>query len=310
MSELQEKVSKSIERLKSFEPPEGYYLAFSGGKESVVLKALADLAGVKYHAVYRLTSVDPPELVRFIKERHPDVEIDIPRYKDGTQITMWNLIPKKLLPPTRRVRYCCSELKETGGDGMMTLTGVRWAESASRAKNQGQVTVYSKSAGKQFAGNQDFQTTRKGDIVLVNDNADSRRLIETCYKRHKTNVNPIIDWTDRDVWEFIRAYGIPYCSLYEEGWQRIGCIGCPMASQHGREREFLRWPTYKGTYLKSFEKMLEVRKSRGKPFTINGEKRFDATPQDVFNWWMEYDTIPGQMSLDELMEEMENGTED
>lgn len=36
MSELKSKVEKSIERLKAFEPKEGYYLAFSGGKDSVV----------------------------------------------------------------------------------------------------------------------------------------------------------------------------------------------------------------------------------------------------------------------------------
>ena len=137
MTELQTKVQKSIERLKAFEPPEGYYLAFSGGKDSVVCKALLDMAGCKYDAVYRVTSVDPPELVRFIKNQHPDVVREVPRDKDGKPITMWNLIPKELLPPTRLVRYCCDSLKESGGDGRLTVTGVRWAESKNREKNQG-----------------------------------------------------------------------------------------------------------------------------------------------------------------------------
>ena len=142
MSDLAEKVKKSIERIKAFEGlthtysddgTDGYYLAFSGGKDSVVTKALMDMANVKYDAHYRVTSVDPPELVRFIKEKHPDVSIDKPRYSSteknenlrGKQITMWNLIPKKLMPPTRLVRYCCEYLKESGGDGRMTVTGVR-----------------------------------------------------------------------------------------------------------------------------------------------------------------------------------------
>ena len=68
------KLEVAIQRLKTFEPSEGYYLAFSGGKDSVVIKALADMAGVKYDAHYNVTSVDPPELVRFIKEKYPDVE--------------------------------------------------------------------------------------------------------------------------------------------------------------------------------------------------------------------------------------------
>lgn len=129
-------VEMSIDRFRLFEPPEGYYLAFSGGKDSCVIKALADMAGVKYDAHYRVTSVDPPELVQFIKEYHPDVIMDRPLDKDGNQITMWNLIPKKKMPPTRVVRYCCSELKESGGQGRFTVTGVRWAESAKR-KNRG-----------------------------------------------------------------------------------------------------------------------------------------------------------------------------
>jgi len=83
-----DKVSKAIDRLKAFEPEEGYYLAFSGGKDSVVIKALADMAGVKYDAHYSLTTVDPPELVRFIKEKHPEVEIVKPK------LSMWKLIEK------------------------------------------------------------------------------------------------------------------------------------------------------------------------------------------------------------------------
>lgn len=151
-----EKVKSAIERIKAFEPEEGYYLAFSGGKDSVVCKALLDMAGVKYDAHYRVTSVDPPELVRFIREKHPDVARDIPRYSDGSPITMWNLIPKKLMPPTRLVRYCCSSLKESGGDGRMTVTGVRWAESINRRENQGIVTVASKKITKELPENSFF----------------------------------------------------------------------------------------------------------------------------------------------------------
>ena len=135
-----DKVQVAIDRLRTFEPPEGYYLAFSGGKDSVVIKALADMAEVKYDAHYNLTSVDPPELVRFIKT-FDDVIIDRPKDKDGNQVTMWNLIPRKKMPPTQLIRYCCQELKEGGGQGRMTITGVRWAESAKRKNNQGEITI-------------------------------------------------------------------------------------------------------------------------------------------------------------------------
>lgn len=299
MSELLTLEKKAIERIKAFEPDEGYYLAFSGGKDSVVCKALLDIAGVKYDATYRVTSVDPPELVRFIKNQHPDVIREVPRDKDGKPITMWNLIPRELMPPTRLVRYCCRSLKESGGDGRMTVTGVRWAESIKRKNSHGIVTIPVKSAQRIYGENPDFRITNSGGVILTNDNEDSRRMIEQCYKRHKTTLNPIIEWTDSQVWEFIKAHGIPVCSLYKEGWHRLGCIGCPMSQKKGRERDFLRWPKYKQHYLKAFERMLEARKNiPGKPaWKAGGREIENPTPQDVFNWWMEYDVLPGQIDM-------------
>ena len=128
--------------------------------------------------------------------------------------------------------------------------------------------------------------------MLTNDNEESRRVIEQCYKRHRTTINPIIDWTDADVWNFIRANGIPYCDLYNEGFHRLGCIGCPMASTRDRENEFSRWSKYKTAYFLAFEKMIENRIKKGK-------KCDWYSADDVFNWWMKYDILPGQFSFDD-----------
>lgn len=138
------KLEKTIERIKAFEPEDGYYLAFSGGKDSQCIYHLAKMAGVKFDAHYRVTSVDPPELVQFIKKNYPNVSREIPRDKDGKPITMWSLIASKTMPPTRLTRYCCKDLKESGGDGRVTITGVRWAESKKRKENQGLVTIQNK----------------------------------------------------------------------------------------------------------------------------------------------------------------------
>lgn len=296
MSDLKEKIKTSVDRIQRFSPitdyysdkgEKGYYLAFSGGKDSVVVKRLMDMAGVKYDAHYRITSVDPPELYRFIKNQHPDVQMDYPRDKYGEVVTMWNLIPQKMMPPTRKVRYCCEYLKETGGNDRFVVTGVRWAESVNRKKNQGIITA--PDGGIEGEG---FVETDRGGTILVNDNTDARSEIEECPTLHKLLLNPIVDWTDADVWEFIRAEKIPYCELYDEGFARLGCIGCPMAKQHGREREFFRWPKYRAAYLKSFDKMLQERWRRGK---LDSSWRMGTTAQDVFRWWMEYDTLPGQI---------------
>ena len=138
------KLEKTIERIKAFEPEEGYYVAFSGGKDSQCIYHLCEMAGVKFDAHYRITSVDPPELVRFIKEQYPDVSREVPRDQDGKPITMWNLIPQKKMPPTRVVRYCCRSLKESSGQGRITMTGVRWSESKNRKDNQGLITITDK----------------------------------------------------------------------------------------------------------------------------------------------------------------------
>lgn len=157
---LAEKERAAIEFLKAMERPEGYYLAFSGGKDSCVIKHLADKAGVKYKAVYHVTSVDPPELVQFIKKYHPDVEREIPHDKNGNPITMWSLIKYHKMLPTRLMRYCCHYLKESAGDGMLTITGVRWAESINRMKNQGKVTIADKEHGLNDDPN--FSLTNRG----------------------------------------------------------------------------------------------------------------------------------------------------
>lgn len=274
-----DKVQLAIERLQSYEPEEGYFLAFSGGKDSVVIKALADMAGVKYDAHYNITTVDPPELVHFVKSLD-DIHIDAQTYEDGRRITMWNLIPKKLMPPTRIARYCCKYLKETNGYGRVTVTGVRWAESVNRRKNQGEMTIFGKSAAKELdkSGIQ-YTQTQRGGIVLNLDNADSRDAMEMCYRTRKTLINPIVDWDDGDVWEFIHKYNIPYCKLYDEGYKRLGCIGCPMGSTKHRVSEFERYPKFKRQYLKAFEKMVNRIKESGCDSTWE-------SADDVFNWWM------------------------
>lgn len=181
----------------------------------------------------------------------------------------------------------------------MCVTGVRWEESYTRKNNNGLVNVHSKVLARKLEENEDFRTEKHGGVVLINDNDDSRRLIESCYTRHKTTVNPIIFWTEKEVWEYIREFNIPYCKLYDEGFHRLGCIGCPMARRNGREKEFARWPKYKAAYLRAFEEMLKVREAKGK---IDGSWRPGTTPEDIYHWWMEDGVMPGQISIFEDME--------
>lgn len=282
---------RAIKYFRQFEPEsEPYYLAYSGGKDSDVIKLLAKLADVKYEAVHNLTSVDAPETVNYIKSQK-DVRTDI------YEKSMWRLIEEKLFPPTRIARYCCSELKERGGKGRLVVTGVRWAESVNRNENQGLVTIIGKpkTTVKQATENDvNFMLTGKGGVVLNNDNSSSRKFVEMCYTNRKTMLNPIIDWEDSNVWEFLNHYGCKSNPLYECGYKRIGCIGCPAAGKH-RHVELEHYPKYRENYVKAFDRMLLRRKEKGLeilPTWYNGEA--------VMRWWLEEDSM--QITFDDINE--------
>lgn len=280
-----EKERTAIERLKAFEPEtEPYYLCYSGGKDSDVIRILAQLAGVRHEIHHNLTSVDAPETIRYIKSI-PDVIINVPHDKDGRRVSMWSLIVKKGLVPTRIMRFCCAELKERGGKGRMKITGVRSAESMNRAKLAGMIKISGKLKTVQgMAENIGAEyEVKKGMLVMNMDNDESRRLVEHCYRTTMTMINPILDWTDDDVWEFLKHYGCQSNPLYQCGKKRIGCIGCPMQSSKGQIEDFDRYPKYRNLYIRAFDRMLEAHPNKKHYYSWK-------TGIDVFDWWTGFDS--------------------
>lgn len=280
-----EKVKTAIDRLRAFQPKDGtpYYLCFSGGKDSDCIRILAQLANVPHDIVHNLTTVDAPETIRYIRTI-PNVIINKSRYTSGCPKTMWNLIVDKQFPPTRLIRYCCAELKEHGGKGRLKITGVRAAESPKRAKNGGVVKIigspvrthkYFEKEGIQHSD------TPMGGIILNYDNSDSRRAVEHCFRTTNTMINPIIDWSDSDVWDFLRFYGCASNPLYQCGETRIGCIGCPLSGAKGMRRDFIKYPKYKALYIKAFDRMLIAREKAGKINNLGWKNGYD-----VFRWWI------------------------
>ena len=289
-------VEKAVERVKmawTFHHhmnPDGkpMLLAYSGGKDSTALfficKQAAEEIGLPmeqmFHVQYNLTNVDPPELVYFIrdvmKKQYPFIEIHHPKK------TMWKLIEEKGFLPTMRIRYCCKELKESSNvKGGYTLTGVRRAESIKRSKRLAYEALGSKK--RKFGA----------DKILANDNTEDRRENEYCMQQNAYVCNPIIDWSDEDVWHFIRGKGLPYCKLYDEGFERLGCIGCPMASTHIRVAEFERWPGYKACYIRAAERGRDKRKKHD-----SGE--------EFFAWWIKGEFQDTALQEETLFEEIEN----
>lgn len=230
-----DKVQQAINRIKLHEPEDGYYVAFSGGKDSVVVLDLVRRAGVKFDVHHNLTGIEPPELIYFIREHYSDVITESPKK------SIWQLIVDNGMPPTRLMRYCCKELKEKGGVGRFKITGIRHAESYKRSK---------------------------------------RGFFEPCIHNTGTRfLNPIIDWSDEEVWEYIKKYNVPYCKLYDNGWKRIGCMFCPMSTEKEKLMQIEKYPKYKNLFVKTFQKMIDKRKEDGKECSwFSGE--------ECFNWWV------------------------
>jgi len=228
-----DRVAVAIERIQTFEPSEGYYVAFSGGKDSQTVLDLVIRSGVKYDAHMNLTTVDPPELLRFVREHYGDVELHRP------ETSMYKLIVRKHFPPNRMVRYCCASLKERGGHGRVIVTGVRWAESSRRSQ---------------------------------------RRFVESCFRdSSKVYVNPILDWSDEDVWQYLGDRGLPHCSLYDEGMTRIGCVMCPLTDH--MESEAARWPKFAAMYLRA------CRASFDSYFATRENVKW-KNGDEMYEWWI------------------------
>lgn len=256
----------------------------SGGKDSSVVEELARRAGIPFDVEHSHTTADAPETVYFVRDEFKRLEnlgircaYHFGTYK-GERTSMWKLIPQVKIPPTRMHRYCCSVLKETGGGGRYIVTGVRWAESTARKNNR--------SAHEILGSN------KKKNVLMLNmDNDENRRMFESCQLKGKRIVNPIIDWSDDDVWQFCEDAKIPLNPLYREGFHRVGCVGCPMAGRAGREAEFARWPKYRQMYINAFDRMIDARKQRGM------ETATWETGLDVYHWWMEDGVMAGQTNL-------------
>lgn len=295
---MNEKEEKAIKRLQTAsEMSLMYYkkplvITYSGGKDSAVLLDLAERSGILFEVIHSHTTADAPETVyhirnefRRLENQRIECKIDYPMYK-GKRVSMWSLIPQKGIPPTRIMRYCCTVLKEHYGKGRFIATGVRWAESAKR-KGRGIMEI--------------SHSDKRERIQLNSDNDDARRLFETCTLKAKRICNPIIDWSDEDIWNYMQDQKIKRNPLYDMGFDRVGCIGCPMGRTRIRLREFYYWPKYKEHYLKAFGRMMEE----------NKRKKLQTSWRDaeeVYHWWIEDGVLPGQIEME--LEEFEEDRPD
>ena len=259
---LQKKILYSIDLIRKSEkmalrldPVDGFYNTFSGGKDSQCLYHLVKLSGVKANTHMNLTSVDPPEVIRFVKTQYPDVELIKPK------MSIYDMAKKKRILPTMRVRWCCAEFKETSGAGKVTLIGIRREESARRAKRQ---EISTNIKGKRSEETFDQWSEHEEKMVTCVGGKD------------KILVSPIIHWTERDVWEFLNSNCIPHCEPYDQGWTRIGCICCPMSQLRQKRKDIERWPHVKRNWIKTIQWL------KGNWYSSHAEESAEIN----FRWWI------------------------
>lgn len=262
---LKKKIQHSVELIRKaekialkYDPENGYFNTFSGGKDSQALYYVVKMAGVKFQTHMSLTSVDPPQVLRFVRQHFPSVILKKPEKSIFTAA-----VERKILP-TRRVRWCCADFKESAGAGKVTLIGIRAAESPRRARRN-EVEV----RNKKFSGNLDeFEQWSKDEVQRKNSRKKSRKINEDEFSVKSENevrcisgkdsilVSPIFEWTDRDVWYFLNEIiHAPHCSLYDEGYKRIGCILCPMGTANTKARDIKRFPHVKKKWIETIKKI-------------------------------------------------------
>lgn len=258
--ELKEKVAASIVLLKRAErladalnPQDGFYLGFSGGKDSLVVYELARLAGVKFKAVHNVTGIDAPETIRYIKDNFPEVEFQ------HAKENYFRLVEKKGLPRIG-FRFCCERLKERVGAGNVVLTGVRHEESNKRALYP-EVKIYSRR--KENQGEKAVKTIEQ---IMQNEH-------QCIQGKDRVMVHPILDWTERDVWDFLHEFNLPINPCYQH-FGRVGCMFCPFASREQIET-YERWyPRYKERVLLAVRRWWE-----------KSETHLLDSPEQYYDWW-------------------------
>ena len=265
---LQTKIDYSIQLIRRAEPtalryrPDGFFVAFSGGKDSQVLLRLTELSGVRFTAQYNLTTLDPPENVHFIKDNYPSVEIVKP------ERSFLRLCEHHKMLPTQWTRFCCHELKETTNEHSVTLTGVRRSESARRSKRE-EVYLLTRRRHPDFVTGTFDQFSRHQETT-----------VECLRGKDKLTVNPILDWTESDVWQFIEREHLPINPLYKRGYSRVGCLFCPMSNIKSIKREVEDYPKYYQAMLRLIHRIRSSKFNESNPDVWG-----NCTDEEVFWFW-------------------------
>lgn len=274
---LSSKIEKSIALIRKGENlalsmnQEGYYVGFSGGKDSQVLLELVKRAGVKYKSYYNVTTNDSPENVYFIRKHYPEVIFIHPKEN------FFKLVEKKGLP-TMFKRFCCAELKEKGGVGSVCLMGVRREESVKRAKYNDVAIISNRKEHR--------DRNKKRYIEEIEENE------HRCIKgKDKIVIRPLLEWTTEEIWQFIIENNIPANPCYKD-LKRVGCMFCPFSTKKQLKYYCDKYPGYKRNIINAMETFMSNCK----------KKKYWNNAEEYFEWWMSKKRVKEYMAEKQQLE--------
>lgn len=223
---LQQKIVRAIALLQSMQ--RGYdgkiEVAYSGGKDSDVILQLAKEAGIRYRAIYRNTTIDPPGTIAHVQSM--GVEIRRP------QESFFQLVAKKGFP-NRFSRFCCEVLKEYKVLDKCIM-GVRKSESSKRNER------YNEPTECRFYGRKTEENHVEAIYPILDwTDDDVLAFIEDRHlrlaPRYYVNRGGQIDIT-----------------------RRLGCMCCPLATERKRILYFKEYPRMARAYLRAGRKFWDT----------------------------------------------------
>ena len=306
---LEDKIREAEQVLRlASEMSKTYYgapliICYSGGKDSDVLLDIAKkcLDHNAFEVLNSHTTVDAPETVYHIRDVFKEceaegikTEIKYPVDK-GQRTSMWRLIENRGVPH-RKQRTCCYYLKETSTPNRMVAIGVREDESSKRKGRD----VFTSRSNYEHRSLQHTYAMYKLDQMGKED-AYECVFIQNCKAKKDTICSPIYHFEKSDIWEYIKRFNVKINPLYAQGYERVGCIGCPLAGAKKQNADFQRYPKYKENYIKAFDRMIKKRKELGKPCCWE-------TGEEVMRWWLGEN--PKQVRIEDLITEERTETEE
>ena len=201
--DVKDKVKLAVSLMRSVNSVRSYTMAFSGGKDSVVMEWMATEAGIKVPKVYNNTTIDPEGTISFVLKHGCTIQ--------RNKLSFLDLVEKKGLPTMFR-RFCCKELKEKYIADYL-FVGVRRDESVKRT------AAYS-CFEDTYTYSKKVSTSRFFPLLFFTDE----------------DIAYVVNKYDLEMHPLYYDHNHKFCVN-----RRLGCIGCPLQSDRGRI-DFLRYP--------------------------------------------------------------------